>query len=423
MRTESDMRGEVYLLSILKNNIVLAMKKLLFFLSCISALFSCGETTKQEVKSFWDQCDVIAKREVVNGDTVIVCDSKLVKQKKNIPLDLLVDSFEIIKMDNKREEALISKRFPNLYFTENYIGVTAYSYFPMKLFRKDGTFVRHIGARGQGPGEYTVIDAIDMDEKNDRIYILPFSADYILVYDFKGNIYPRIKLAESLLYGSTIKVYGDKKQVLVTKPISPDTNYCVWIQDFEGNLIQGAKTSDYYKDVTSFSESTITHFRTDAIELFRFGVLNGNEFLYHYDIENNRLIPQFRIDGDDQYIFIHELPNHFVVEKAQSTGTSDNDLFTEKLIVDKKTLRGCYFDGFETASGLILGNYCILNQVYGPNFAVLDFSSKVSEYIQKIKEESLTSTQKQELQKLKSIIAENDANDECSILFRGKFKK
>ena len=50
------------------------------------------------------------------------------------------------------------------------------------------------------------------------------------------------------------------------------------------------------------------------------------------------------------------------------------------------------------------------------------FSSKVSEYIQKIKEESLTSKQKQELQKLKSIIAENDANDECSILFRGKFK-
>lgn len=416
------MRGEVYLLSILKNNIVLAMKKLLFFLSCISALFSCGETTKQEVKSFWDQCDVIAKREVINGDTVIVCDSKLVKQKKNIPLDLLVDSFEIIKMDNKREEALISKRFPNLYFTENYIGVTAYSYFPMKLFSKDGTFVRHIGARGQGPGEYAVIDAVYMDEKNDRIYILPFSADYVLVYDFKGNIYPRIKLAESLLYGSTIKVYGEKKQVLVTKPISPDTNYYVWIQDFEGNLIQGAKTSDYYKDVTSFSESTITHFRTDAIELFRFGVLNGNEFLYHYDIENNKLIPQFRIDGDEQYIFIHELPNHFVVEKAQSTGTSDNDLFTEKLIVDKKTLRGCYFDGFETASGLILGNYCILNQMYGANFAVLDFSSKVSEYIQKIKEESLTSKQKQELQKLKSIIAENDANDECSILFRGKFK-
>ena len=330
------MRGEVYLLSILKNNIVLAMKKLLFFLSCISALFSCGETTKQEVKSFWDQCDVIAKREVINGDTVIVCDSKLIKQKKNIPLDLLVDSFEIIKMDNKREEALISKRFPNLYFTENYIGVTAYSYFPMKLFRKDGTFVRHIGARGQGPGEYAVIDAVYMDEKNDRIYILPFSADYVLVYDFKGNIYPRIKLAENLLYGSTIKVYGDKKQVLVTKPISPETNYCVWIQDFEGNLIQGAKMSDYYKDVTSFSESTITHFRTDAIELFRFGVLNGNEFLYHYDIENNKLIPQFRIDGDEQYIFIHELPNHFVVERLRVPALAITIYLPKSLLLIRK---------------------------------------------------------------------------------------
>jgi len=400
------------------------MKKLLFFLSCISALFSCGETTKQEVKSFWDQCDVIAKREVINGDTVIVCDSKLVKQKKNIPLDLLVDSIEVIKMDNKNEEALISKRFVHTYFTENYIGVTAYSYFPMKLFRKDGTFVRHIGAIGQGPGEYTVIDAIDMDEKNDRIYILPFNADYILVYDFKGNIYPRIKLAEILLYGSTIKVYGDKKQVLVTKPIIPDTNYYVWIQDFEGNLIQGAKMSDYYKDVTSFSESTITRLRTDAVELFRLGFPNGNEFLYHYDIPKNRLEPKFMVNGDDfDWNIIHELPHQYIVQKCQRIGADDDELFTQKIIVDKKTLRGCYFDGFETSFGLIYGQYSILYAMNGPYFSIIDFSSKVSEYIQKIKEESLTSKQKQELQKLKSIIAENDANDECSILFRGKFKK
>lgn len=368
------------------------MKNLLLFLLTISVLFSCGEAPKQEIKSFWDQCDVIAKREIINGDTVIVCDPKLIKQKKNIPLDLLVDSFEIIRMDNKNEDALISKRFPKLHFTENYIGVTAYSYFPMKLFRKDGTFVCHIGARGQGPGEYAVIDAIDMDEKNDRIYILPFSVDYILVYDFKGNVYPRIKLAERLLYGSAIKVYGEKKQVLVTKPISPDTNYCVWIQDFDGNLIQGAKMSDYYKDVTSFSESTVTRLRTDAVELFRLGFPNINEYLYHYDIPKNRLVPKFKVNGDKfDIIFIHELPQQYVVEKAQSTGISDNDLFTEKFIVDKKTLRGCYFDGFETTSGLLLGNYCILNQAYGPDFAVLDFSSSViSGYIQKIEEESLS---------------------------------
>lgn len=132
-------------------------------------LSSCGGNTKQSQKSFWDDCNVIATRQVINGDTVIVCDPALIKQKKNIPLDLLVDDFNVIKLDNSIEDAFIGKSFPKLHLSTNYIGVTCYSSFPMKLFRRDGTFIRHIGSIGQGPGEYAVIDDINIDEKNDRI--------------------------------------------------------------------------------------------------------------------------------------------------------------------------------------------------------------------------------------------------------------
>jgi len=399
------------------------MKKIFIYLPILLILSSCGGNPKQSKKTFWDDCDVIATRELINGDTVIVCNPDLIKQKKNIPIDLLVEDFKIIKLDNSKEEAFISTRFPKLHLSTNYIGVTSYGSFPMKLFRRDGTFVRQIGSKGQGPGEYAVIDDINIDEKNDRIYILPFSADNILVYDLNGRIYPSIPLVERIFYGSTIKVFGDKREVLITKPISPNTNYFAWIQNFEGDLIQGIKVTDYFKNVTSFSESTITRLRTNAVELFRFGFFNQNEFLYHYDIDQNKLVPKFKIDGDEPYIFIYELPRHFVVEKAQSTRVNDKDIYTPKIIVDKETLRGCYFEGFVTSSGLNLGHYCVLNQMYGPNFAVIDFSSEVNESIKEIKEESLSSLQKEELQKLKSLLPDNEDDDEFSLLFVGKFKQ
>ena len=387
-------------------------------------LSSCGGNTKQSKKTFWDDCNVIATRQVINGDTVIVCDPALIRQKKNIPLGLLLEDFKIVKLDNSSEDALISKRYAHTYVTNNYIGVVCYSYFPMKLFRKDGTFIREIGSIGQGPNEYNVIDYIDMDEKNNRIYILPFSAEHILVYDFNGNNYPKIKLPNRLLYGSTIKVYGDKKQVLITQPISPNTEYYVWIQDFDGNVIQGAKQSDYFKNVTSFSESTITRVRSGAIELFNFGWPNGNEYLYHYNSLDNSLVPQFKVKGDDiDFNIVHELPHQYVVEKARSNGPGDDNVRTLKYIVDKETLKGCFFDGFETPQGIVYGQYDLLYGMHGSYFTILDFSSEVSESIKEIKEESLSPLQKEELQKLKSLLPDNEDEDECSLLFVGKFKQ
>jgi hypothetical protein len=52
--------------------------------------------------------------------------------------------------------------------------------------------------------------------------------------------------------------------------------------------------------------------------------------------------------------------------------------------------------------------------------------SKNREYyksIKKIKEESLSPLQKEELQKLKSLLPDNEDDNECSLLFVGKFKQ
>ena len=162
-------------------------KKIYIGLAFSSILLSCKvNTSEQRTRtSFLDDCDVVASREIVDGDTVIVCDYHKVKQCKNVPLEELLTDFNVLKMDNENEEGLIGRRLTGHIIGKNHIAVFCYGFMPLKLYDKQGKFIRNIGKIGQGPGEYGPINNVYMDEKADRIYILAFDADKVLVYDFK----------------------------------------------------------------------------------------------------------------------------------------------------------------------------------------------------------------------------------------------
>ncbi|HBF96183.1 MAG TPA: hypothetical protein DDZ57_04265 [Porphyromonadaceae bacterium] len=401
------------------------MKHLILLSLIALATLSCStKSPDNSGASFLDDCEVVAAKEVVDGDTVIVCDFNKVKQRKNVPLDELLTDFTVLKMDNENEEGLIGRQLTGHIIGKKYIAVFSYSFMPLKLYDKQGKFIRNIGKIGQGPGEYGVINNVYMDEKADRIYILAFDTDKVLVYDFEGNILDPISLAERVQYGNSIIVNTEKKELIVTKSPRRGATNAVWIQDFEGNIIQAVKQSDYFSDEISTSESSITRLQTPNIEFFSLNGYNNNQYLYHYDVKGNKLVPKFRMKNMDEYwIFVYELPHHFVVEVATSTSDGKDDYSTPKLIVDKYTLKGCFFDGFLTPMGVVLDQYDILfNARYG-YFGLVDFGSYIDEKIQKVDKESLSSKGKKELEKLQQLIDETDLDDDCSLLFYGKFKQ
>lgn len=229
-------------------------------------LSSCGNQARQTGGvSFLDDCDIVATIEVINGDSVIVCDYNKIRQRKNVPLEELLTDFTILKLDNENDEGLIGSKLVGHIIGEKYIAVFQYSRIPLKLFDKRGNYIRTIGRYGQGPGEYGVINNVWMDEKFDRIYVLSFDTDKVLVYDFEGNIYPPIPMPERVKYGNTIIVDSEKQKLTVTQSPWSGGIHSVWIQDFKGNVIQGVKQSDCFSDEISASNSSITQLFTDNL--------------------------------------------------------------------------------------------------------------------------------------------------------------
>ena len=379
--------------------------------------FSCKEK-KYPTDSFWNQFEIIANYEIHNGDSVLICDMNNVKQRAIIPLNLLVEDLQVLKIDNSNDDALISLG-ARICKTKNYIGAFALGIYPFKLYDKGGRFIRHIGRLGQGPGEYKAICDVVMDEENNRIYFLTMISDKILVYDFEGNSLPSIPMPERIIYGGRLAVDAKDKLLRIANPITPVSVNFVWIQDFNGNIIQKVEKKDYFPE-DIMTEDIISTCHTENIDLFPFWGNNSKFYLYHYDISTNRLIPRIMIKNLSDNIFIYELPNHYIAEMAISE-RDRKDSRSQKVIIEKKTGRGCLLEGFLTPMGFIWDSYGMLSQMSNGYFLWHEFSSDIEVLLSRVKEENISEESNKNLNSLKKII--NSGEEDCSLVFMGKFKK
>lgn len=397
------------------------MRKNIYLAIVLFTLTTCVRNSQKEDKddsfaTFWDDCDVVAKYDIVNGDTILVCDAKRIKRKKVIPLDLLTKKLEMIKLDATVEDGWVNRRFSRVYFTDNYIAICL-AKSPVLLFQKDGTFLRKVGKIGQGPGEFSFLDNICLDEKQNRIYILPMMSKHIFVYDFDGMFLQSIPLPEFIFMGSTLRIISGNR-LLITKAIGPNTEYCLWVQDLDGNLIQGVKSEDYFGLSETTSVGTISKNTTNNIDFYMMGQYYNS---YHYDIGQNRLKPVFRIEGEDGFLAIHEYPKHFIIQKTKSDPKDDETI--EAIIVDKQTLKGCFFDGIQFPSGLIYNQYTLFFPMFNSFFSIADFGSEIMNSIQNTELDKLSNKQLKELEKLKNFLGDpiKYEKDDDLFIFRAEY--
>lgn len=303
----------------------------LFFLSC--------NTQNKEVVGLLDKCSVIATKNIAtSGDTVIVCDVASVKKAITIPLSRLIDSLEIIRLESI-DTAMINP--VNIDITDNYIGVN--SQFSYKLFTRAGKYLTDIGRRGQGPGEYTFVYDSQIDEKNKRIYLLPWTTKNLFVYDLGGRFLRNISLPY-LVHKCILNIDIRRQHISVVQlPFGEGNDPLAWTQDFEGRIIHEVKPKylDLWPDYSNEVMTRKVDKSKRLTDFYLFSCVPRVDSLYYYDVVRNRCIPKFTVKFPGNEVPLHiyyEFPDYYMVDIL------NRNLFVKdvnkRLFIDKSTLKG-----------------------------------------------------------------------------------
>lgn len=403
------------------------MKKILALVCGVCCTIGTG-CNSISTKSL-DECPVVIRTETVGGTPLTVCDQKLLVDTLQIPLSLLVEDLEIIRFDN-REEALMGEQM--VIVSDNYLLVWNADY-PVRLFDRKGKFLTNIGASGQGPGEYQYLYDAQIDEANNRIYLLPWTVGHLLVYDLQGNVLPPVPLCLNIPKG---KLWIDAKDSLIAVFGLPFPNIpaVAWTQDFKGerkSYIEAGSLTAY-----DYNSEVYSGYNIDGVfdGMLKYCLPTRKDTLYHYDFRGNRLIPHFTMTfTSDNPIPDHdyfELPHHFLGTASQSVRISDNifiSMHHKHFIIDKATGKGAYmhlvndfladeelpltsFDGKFPPYPNFRNGYYILNQDPGNLRDRLEKSLKTGH---------LSPEKREKATRLLNSINENDNN----ILFLARLKQ
>lgn len=380
------------------------------------ALSACSEGNRKTVSL--DNMPVVTHKEVKDGQELTVCNLELIEDTIDLPLSYFVEDLQMVKLDN-RDEALVGKGRVSV--SENYLLVAKSSNVPYKLFRRDGSFVGTVGSIGQGPGEYTMIYDVQIDEKSGRIYMLPWNATSILVYDLQGKFEKNIPLNKKYeklrVPKGRIKVDAENNRIGVVLLPFDYLPVVAWVQDMEGNVISETST-EHFQVVPDFSNEVLSLKATDELSVQITGLKDAP--IHHLDMDKGSLRPVFWVDKGNKELQIHsynEYPYHYGgviasilrINERQTTSTDPKDY-----LVDKQTGKGCFYRLYNDWLGDAptrlggLDGYYTLNIEPGE---LLDLLEKV------LKENtSLDAERRKKLEEMKASIDE----DENNYVFVGK---
>ena len=244
--------------------------------------------------------------------------------------------------------------------TDNYIFVMdkerAHKLF---MFDRKGKFIRTIGKRGKGDGEFLVLS--DFDISRNMIYISSQRNNKMLKYDFEGNHIQDIKFSDYI--GMGFKVLEDNSVIIKN---SDGSNKSAIFYNSKGKVERLISNPEY-----TFLRRSTNHCFTKLInDDYMYFALNDT--VYWVDNENKELTPKYVIDFGEKTFPIQNIHNKKDLSKyleepymhLETYATSDhyhyfkiydNDLFYSVLI-DKASMEVLYANSF-TYKGLSIGSY------------------------------------------------------------------
>ena len=385
------------------------------------ALVACSGNDKNLLGNL----PVVAHQVEVDGQEMTVCELGLLKVTIDLPLSYWVEDFETVKLDGK-DEALVGHG--PVYVSGNYILVRESNNVPCKLFRRDGSFVGKVGSLGQGPGEYTDVYDMQIDEQAEHIYLLPFRSKAIYVYDLKGNYQKDIplnkKYEKMMVPKGLFKVDAAKNRVAVMTLPFDYLPLVAWVQDMEGNFLHEVPMN-HLKIRPAFSNEMLSSkCFADALDVSLYTLKEvRKDTLYHLDMNDGKLYPKFTLDFGGRDITRHnyfDFSTHYAGSLAAIEQVSENSFMvnaTCAYLVEKESGKGAFFrttnDFLDNEPINIISKRCI-NGYYTLNIEPAALIEKLEKGLKNNPDE----TRRKKMEALMKTIDEDDNN----YIFIGKLK-
>ena len=255
------------------------LKSDFFLLALIMGAFSCSPRGDKSV-SIVD----------VNGHKMAVLSlNNLKSDTATILLSNLVEDCVFVQLETN-DDAFFNPWFTTV--TEKYIGVRDIRSEPYKLFDRSGKFLCNVGARGKGPGEYSITPYDDIiDDQNGLIYLAPSLGENILVYNTSGQFLKNIVAPERLLKA---KLFLSSN--ILTVFHMPLINNHAMAYQFDihtGMLLEKMAALEHLRVSSADGEIINTRNVPDAFDLLH----TSSDTLYQFSVESNRILPLFTSVG------------------------------------------------------------------------------------------------------------------------------
>jgi len=159
------------------------------------------------------------------------------KTEKELRLSEIVDDVEYVKLETAPECLLpeqsiylIGKKYILVYQRQEPAWI--------KLFDRQGHFLRNIGREGKGPLEYLSINALAADP-DETFLLVADRNDKLLKFDFQGTVLTQVNYQKSFQgVIAEIEIKSSKEMfLLLDYPILAQRNFCM-VREINGDLVQ-----------------------------------------------------------------------------------------------------------------------------------------------------------------------------------------
>lgn len=227
----------------------------------------------------------------------------ILKKPQSVTLSEIGKELEYIPLETK-QECLVGEIY-HLELTTDFIFVGVRD--KILQFDRKGKFVRQIGSRGRGPGEYMGGTVFCADQKNGMIYISKGGGTYeILKYNFKGE------------YIKTLKKPWDSVQFLAYNGIGlafylgdsmfSKDHFNLYITDLECNLLFSVKRylirkSNYdASQVPLYNFNGLLHFKQFAVDTMYILKDKETEPYAIFNLGKLKMEPNIMASGSDKNV-------------------------------------------------------------------------------------------------------------------------